>query len=249
MVTGNAVTDRFKTSFLSQGRENLGSLTRNWSNIGNGKALSQKFLGKVAPDAPVKNKIDYAQKKLEFQVEKLSTISEKLQKKHQQVFQKIVEAQKNNNQSYARAYAVELAEIKKMNNMVSNAKLAMEQIQIRLNTVSELGDVVVTLSPCMSVIKGLGVSLNGIIPEANSSMGDLSKILGDVLQGSKMGQQDMAAGTMQNNADTIAILEEAQAVIEGETKMNIPEAPTEVADNIPSDTPEAILRERSEASI
>ena len=66
-----------------------------------------------------------------------------------------------------------------MNNMVSNAKLSMEQINIRLNTVSELGDVVVTLSPCMSVIKGLGVSLGGIMPQANSSMQDLSKILGD----------------------------------------------------------------------
>ncbi len=84
--------------------------------------------------------------------------------KNDQVFQKIVAAQKENNHAYAKAYAVELQEIRKMNNMVSNAKLSMEQIQIRLNTVSELGDVIVTLSPCMSVIKGLGISLGGIMP-------------------------------------------------------------------------------------
>ena len=217
----------------------MGSLT-NWSKDGN-EGLSQRVLGKIKPDTPVKNKIDYAQKKLELQVTKLSTINEKLQKKHDHVFQKIVDAQRNNNHAYAKAYAVELQEIRKMNNMVSNAKLSMEQIQIRLNTISELGDVVVTLSPCMSVIKGLGVSLGGIMPEANSSMQDLSKILGDVLSGSSMSTQDNTMLSRQDNADTLAILEEASALVEGQTKVNIPE--------IPSGLPEEILEERKEASI
>lgn len=217
----------------------MGSLT-NWSKDGN-EGLSQKVLGKIKPGIPVKNKIDFAQKKLELQIIKLSTINEKLQKKHDHVFQKIVDAQRNSNHTYAKAYAVELQEIRKMNNMVSNAKLSMEQIQIRLNTISELGDVVVTLSPCMSVIKGLGVSLGGIMPEANSSMQDLSKILGDVLSGSSMSTQENTMLSRQDNADTLAILEEAHSVIEGQTKANIPE--------IPSGLPEEILEERKEASI
>ncbi len=217
----------------------MGSLT-NWSKDGN-EGLSQKVLGKIKPGIPVKNKIDFAQKKLELQIIKLSTINEKLQKKHDHVFQKIVDAQRNSNHTYAKAYAVELQEIRKMNNMVSNAKLSMEQIQIRLNTISELGDVIVTLSPCMSVIKGLGVSLGGIMPEANSSMQDLSKILGDVLSGSSMSTQENTMLSRQDNADTLAILEEAHSVIEGQTKANIPE--------IPSGLPEEILEERKEASI
>lgn len=217
----------------------MGSLT-NWSKDGN-EGLSQKVLGKIKPGIPVKNKIDFAQKKLELQIIKLSTINEKLQKKHDHVFQKVVDAQRNNNHTYAKAYAVELQEIRKMNNMVSNAKLSMEQIQIRLNTISELGDVIVTLSPCMSVIKGLGVSLGGIMPEANSSMQDLSKILGDVLSGSSMSTQENTMLSRQDNADTLAILEEAHSVIEGQTKANIPE--------IPSGLPEEILEERKEASI
>ena len=219
----------------------MGKLTNKWNENGAGESLSQKILGKVKPDVPVKNKIDDAQKKLELQIVKLSSISEKLQKKHDHIFQKIVTAQRENNHTYAKAYAVELQEIRKMNNMVSNAKLSMEQIQIRLNTVSELGDVVVTLSPCMSVIKGLGVALGGIMPQANSSMQDLSKILGDVLTGSKMSQQDNPMLSRQENADTVAILEEAHAVIEGQTKENIPELPTNL--------PEEILAERKEAAI
>lgn len=212
----------------------MGSFS-NWSKNGN-EGLSQKVFGKVKPDAPIKNKIDDAQKKLELQITKLGTISEKLQKKNDHIFEKIVKAQRSNNQAYAKAYAIELQEIRKMHNMVNHAKLSMEQINIRLNTVSELGDVVVTLSPCMSVIKGLGVSLGGIMPQANSSMEDLSKILGDVLSGSSVAQQDHTLLTREGSADTVAILEEAQAVIEGQTKENIPD--------IPSNLPEEILSDR-----
>ena len=209
----------------------------NWTKNGN-EGLTQKVFGRVIPDTPIKNKIENAQQKLELQIMKLGNISAKLQKKHDHIFEKIVNAQKSNNHAYAKAYATELQEIRKMNNMVSNAKLSMEQINIRLNTVSELGDVIVTLSPCMSVIKGLGVSLGGIMPQANSSMQDLSKILGDVLSSSSVGQQDTAILKREGSADTVAILEEAQAVIEGQTKENIPDIPT----NLPED----ILSERRE---
>lgn len=218
----------------------MGSLTSSWSK-NNSEGFSQKVFGKVKPDVPIKNKIENAQKQLELQINKLGEIAIKLQKKHDGVFQKIVQAQRSNNHQYAKAYAIELQEIRKMNNMVSNAKLSMEQINIRLNTVSELGDVVVTLSPCMSVIKGLGISLGGIMPQANSSMQDLAKILGDVLSGSSMAQHETTVFARDGSADTVAILEEAQAVIEGQTKQNIPEIPS----NLPAD----ILAERRQVSI
>jgi len=202
----------------------LGSFISKWDQKINTGKLSQKVMDKVKPEAPLRNKIEDAQKKLQFQVTKLSAITEKLQQKHDAVFKKIVEAQRTNNHTYARAYAIELAEIRKMNSMVNNAKLAMEQIQIRLNTVSELGDVVVTLSPCMSVIKGLGASLGGIMPDATASMQDLSNILGGVLSGASLTPHE-SMFTSQGSTETLAILEEAQAVIEGQTKKSIPEIP------------------------
>jgi len=211
----------------------------NWTKNGN-EGLSQKVFGRVKPETPIKNKIENAQNKLELQIMKLAGISAKIQKKHDHIFEKIVNAQKSNNHAYAKAYAIELQEIRKMNNMVNNAKLSMEQINIRLNTVSELGDIIVTLSPCMSIIKGLGVSLGGIMPQANSSMQDLSKILSDVLSSSSVGQQDTTLTTQEGSADTVAILEEAQTVIEGQTKENIPD--------IPSNLPEDIISEKRERS-
>ena len=190
-----------------------------------GESISQKVMSKVKPEAPLKNKIDFAQKKLQFQISKLGGINEKLQKKHDMIFEKIVNAQRSNKSGYAQAYAGELAQVRKMKNMVSGAKLSIEQIKLRLDTVSELGDVIVTLSPCMSIIRGLAPSLRGIMPEANASMQDLSKILGDVMSGSSLNMGDTLSVGPETNADTIAILEEAHSVIAGQTKSTIPEVP------------------------
>ena len=108
--------------------------------------------------------------------------------------------------------------------MVTGAKLAMEQIQLRLNTISELGDVVVTLSPCMSIIKGLGAGLNGLMPAADSSMSDLSNILGEIMSGASV-NGDNSFVTDTSNSETNQILEEAHAILEGHVRQSIPELP------------------------
>ena len=206
-------------------------ISNSWNKT-EGESISQKVMGKVKPDEPLKNRIDFAQKKLQLQITKLSGINEKLQTKHDKIFEKCVNAQRNNKPVYAQAYAGELAQVRKMKNMVSGAKLSMEQVKLRLDTVSELGDVVVTLSPCMSIIKGLSPSLSGIMPEANASMQDLSQILGDVMSGSSVGMEDNFTSTPETNSDTLAILEEAHNVIAGQTKSSIPEVPTELRQQV-----------------
>ena len=201
------------------------SLISNSWNKGTSESLSQKVMGKVRPDEPLKNKIEFAQRKLQSQITKLEGINIKLQRKHDLIFEKIVNAQKSHNNGYAKAYALELGQLRKMKNMVSGAKLSMEQVQLRLGTVSELGDVVVTLSPAMSLIKGLSSSLSGVMPEANASMQDLSQILGDVLTGSAVNDAGIMDAGITENSESMAILEEAHSVLEGRTQVSIPEVP------------------------
>lgn len=196
------------------------------------ESIAQRVMSLVKPDIPLKTRIEEAQRKLQFQISKLEGITEKLQNKHDGIFVKVVNAQKSHNNAYAQAYATELVQVRKMKNMVSGAKLAMEQIQLRLNTVSELGDVVVTLSPCMSIIKGLSPSLSGIMGESTSSMQDLSQILGDVMMGSSIeGSNLMSTGSV-TNSDTLAILEEAHSIIAGQTKSSIPDIPDNLKNEI-----------------
>ena len=177
------------------------SFTEKWNALKGNEKLSQAFMGKVKPETPLKNRLDGAQKKLQLQITRLSEIDTKLQQKNNAIFEKIVSSKKSNDETYAKIYANELAEIRKHQKMINNAKLSMEQIQIRLNTISELGDVVVTLSPCMSLIKGLSTSLGGIMPSVAESMQDLQSMLGDVVSGSSITSEGTMEQLSMNNAD------------------------------------------------
>jgi len=215
------------------------SFSDKWNALKNNEKLSQAFMGKMRPEAPLKNKLDTAQKKLQLQITRLSEIDTKLQQKNNLIFEKIVNSKKANNENYAKVYANELAEIRKHQKMINNAKLSMEQIQIRLNTVSELGDVVVTLSPCMSLIKGLSTSLGGMMPTVSDSMQDLSNMLGDIVTGSSITHDGTIGQIDTVNSDASAILEEAQSIVEGNARQSMPEPPS-------STTIESILQEREQ---
>ena len=201
------------------------NIINNWQGIKNGMNLSQKFLDKIKPEYALKNKISGAEKQMEFQISRLNQAHNKLKLNHDNIFKKIVEAKLTRDESKARTYAIELQEIRKIKNKIGEAKLAMEQIKLRLGTVSELGDIVVTLSPCMSLIKGLAPSISGLMPEMHTSMQDLTNMFGDLLTDSSLSSQSMTP-TYQGNTETNAILQEAHDVLEGRTRTSMPEPPT-----------------------
>jgi len=205
----------------------MGYIAKNLREVKNG-ILSQKFLDRVRPEARLKNKMYDAGKKMESQILRLEQTHTKLKQNYDHIFKKIVECKRNGNnenESRARTYAIELQEIKKAKNKIAEAKLAMEQIKLRLNTVSELGDIVVTLSPCMSLIKGLAPSISTLMPQMHTSMEDLTNMFGDMLTDSSLSQESMTP-IYQGNTDTDAILQEAHDVIEGKTRTAMPEPPT-----------------------
>ena len=209
----------------------MGYITKNWNEVKNSINLSQKFLNKIKPETALKNRISDAEKKLENQISRLDQVHNKLKQNHDHLFKKIVEAKLTHNESRARTYAIELQEIKKIKNKIAGAKLAMEQIKLRLGTVSELGDIVVTLSPCMALIKGLTPSISGLFPQINTTMQDLPNMFEDILADSSLSTESIMQ-PYEVSADTEAILNEAQHALEGKTRTSIPEAPVTTIENL-----------------
>jgi len=209
----------------------MGYISKNWHGVKNSINISQKFLNKIKPETALKNRISGAEKKLGYQISRLDQVHNKLKQNHDHLFKKIVEAKLTHNESRARTYAIELQEIKKIKNTIAGAKLAMEQIKLRLGTVSELGDIVVTLSPCMSLIKGLTPSISGLFTQINTAMQDLPNMFEDILAGSSLSAESMMQ-PYEGSADTEAILNEAQHALEGKTRTSIPEAPVTAIENL-----------------
>ncbi len=193
----------------------------------NEASFGEKLQNTVKPAGPLKPRIEYAQRKLQLQVSRLDSITHKLKEKDQSIFRKIVSAIQQHDTQYSTVLSNELAQIRKMSKMVSHSKLALEQIQIRLGTISELGDVVVTLSPAMAVVKNIRAGLSGMMPEVDNEMGEISQMLGGILMDAgQIGGYTINFDSA--NEEATKIMEEAASVAENRMKDKFPDLPATI---------------------
>ena len=199
---------------------------KKWNNNAQSESIRDKLREVTQSQTPLKPRIEEAQRKLQIQVSKLDSISNKLQEKDKVIFSRIVNAMQNHDSHYAKVLSGELSQIRRTNKMVTSAKLAFEQIQLRLNTMTELGDIVVTLSPAMSVIKGIQGGLKTMLPEADQSFGQISDLLGGIMSGSsQMATTEVGTKELTFDEEAIKIIEEASAIVEEDTRDKFPDLP------------------------
>jgi division protein CdvB (Snf7/Vps24/ESCRT-III family) len=199
---------------------------KKWNNNARSESVRDKLREVAQSQTPLKPRIEEAQRKLQIQISKLDSISNKMQEKDKVIFSRIVNAMQNHDSHYAKVLSGELSQIRRTNKMVNSAKLAFEQIQLRLNTMTELGDIVVTLSPAMSVIKGIQGGLKTMLPEADQSFGQISDLLGGIMSGSsQMATAEIGTKELTFDEEAIKIIEEASAIVEEDTKDKFPDLP------------------------
>ncbi len=151
-----------------------------------------------------------------------------MEEKDQMIFKRVISAMQSHDSQYAKILSNELSQIRKMNKMITSAKLALEQIQLRLNTITELGDVIVTLSPAMSVIKNIQGGLTSMMPEAGQSFGKITDILNGIMNESGQIPQtsEITGNTNSISEDAMKIIEEASAIVEQSMKDKFPDLPS-----------------------
>ena len=208
----------------------LGSdYNRKWNNDNSqGEGIRNKLREAAQSQAPLKPRIEEAQKKLQIQIAKLEGMSSKMQEKDKVIFNRIVKAMQNHDSHYSKLLSGELSQIRKMIKMIDSAKTAFEQIQLRLNTMTELGDVVVTLSPAMNAIRGIQGGLSSMMPQADQSFEQISDLLGNIMTGSNQTPASTAAidsSSIKLDEEAIDILQEATSLLEENTRDKFPDLP------------------------
>lgn len=201
----------------------------------NTQSFGTRVRDSVRSPGPLKPRLDLAIRQIQVQIAKLESASTKLRDRDTSIFNKVVGSLQKHDTPHASVFANELAEVRKMNKMVTQAKLALEQIVLRLNTITELGDIVVTLTPAMAVIRNVKQGLVGVLPEAENEIGEISGLLSSIL---------VDAGTVGGyslnfeaaNEDAERILAEASAVAEQRMKERFPEIPTSLPTGTESST-------------
>ena len=200
---------------------------RKWEARPDQQSITKKIKEAVRPPGPLKPRLDRAIRRIELQIQKLDRASERFSQRDKSIFAKIVEAYTQHDMARANILANELAEIRKMEKMIMHAKLALEQIVLRLSTVSELGDIVTTLAPAVSVLRSVRGGMAMIFPEAERELGEI----GDLLNGIIIEAGQTTGSTINfeaANEDAQKILNEAATVAEQRIKEKLPELPAGV---------------------
>ena len=189
------------------------------------EGLGTRIKESVRAPGPLKPRLEQAGRQIQVQIAKLDATAAKLRERDSSIFNKVVGAIQKHDTQHANILANELSEVRKMNKMVTQAKLALEQITLRLNTVQELGDIVVTLSPAMGVIKTVRSGLVSVIPEAEHEIGEISGLLSSIL----VDAGQLGAGVINfesANEEADKIFAEPGAVHDPRTPHKIPDNPS-----------------------
>lgn len=179
----------------------------------------------VQPQQPLKPRLDFAIRKLDLQIQKLDQANERFTNKDKSLFAKLVDAYTKHDTAHANIYATELAEVRKMSKLVMNARLALDQVTLRMKTITEFGDLVSTLGPCIGVLRSVSVGMCGVLPEAENELGEIGNLLSGL-----MFEAGSTCGSSLNfnnvNEDAAKILDEAAVVAEQRVNQNFPDLPT-----------------------
>jgi division protein CdvB (Snf7/Vps24/ESCRT-III family) len=198
--------------------------SKRWESRREEQPISKRIQDTFRPPGPLKPRLDFAVRRIELQVQKLDQATERFGQRDKTIFARIVDAYTKHDTARANVFANELAEIRKMEKLIINARLALEQIVLRLRTVSELGDVVATLGPAVGVLSSIKSGLVKVFPEAESELGEI----GDMLSGIMMEAGQSSGLSIEFNTlneGATQILNEAATVAEQRVKEKFPELP------------------------
>ena len=132
------------------------------------------------PQVDLKEQISVAIQRLDLQTKTLDAAVGRFQSRDAEIFSRAVKALSERNSARANILATELCEIRKIEKMLTQTSLALQSVSMRLNTVSEMGDLVAVLNPAKSVLSSISLEMSSIMPEASQELGNIGSLLSEI---------------------------------------------------------------------
>jgi len=175
------------------------------------------------PGGPLKPRLDAVQKKIQVQIGRLEELHGLLKSKDEEVFCKLVNSIKENNQ-YSILLSSDLARSRQVSRVVFLSRVALEKLVARLSSASDFGDLVIVLSPAMAVVKNLRSSLTPHVPEMEGELGIISELLSGILvDAGQVGGYTINFETA--NEEAVRLIDEASTTVERKMKEEFPGIP------------------------
>ena len=201
------------------------------------QSLVQRIGDGVKPKGALKPRVETASKRVHTQVLKLDTMLSKLKTRDNEIFQQVITATQQHDTSGSKVLASELVELRKVTKILGNARMGLEQIELRLTTFHDLGDTVVAIMPTVGLMNGLKGSMSKFMPGADEELGRMNEMLSGMMADSFAGSDSTFSVNETTNSESEKILQEASAVAEQQTSERLPPMPEQpVSTSQPSST-------------
>jgi division protein CdvB (Snf7/Vps24/ESCRT-III family) len=200
------------------------TFSKNWQRPQT-PSIGERFNDAIKPKGALKPRMETAIKRLQTQISKLDGMLTKLKQRDEKLFKRIVVATQQHDLTASKVLSKELAEVRKVTKLLGNARMALEQIELRLSTFHDLGDTVITIMPTIGLMKNLRSSLIKFMPEADHELGGMTEMLNGLMTDT-FHNGDFGIDSEATTEESEKILQEAAAVAEAAVNDKLPSMPS-----------------------
>ena len=196
--------------------------TKNKKN--HGDDTNKELIEDLIPNSHVKPRIESVINDIQLQISKLDVKISKMKAREETLFNKVVNAMKRHDITYTKILSIELAQLRKNQRTLNQARIALEQVSMRTSTIHVLSEIMETLEPAMNPVKGLKSDFEILVPSTDTELDYMQMLTNSILSDSNQNNEIDVIGMniveLSENDDIGHIINEASEVAEERNNSN-----------------------------
>ncbi len=199
------------------------SFTNQWNKEAK-KDPTERIRESLKSQKPLKPTMESAKNRLGIQTQKLDTLLEKLKSKDRALFNQIVTHLQNHDSQQSKMLSNELSQVRRTIKTISQLKMSLEQVHMRLESTIDIGDALTALKPAVGTLSKVKTGLSGLMPNVDVELGEISDVFSDIMVNANS-SSDIGFALNPSGGDVTNIIAEASMVAEQRVTDNFPDVP------------------------
>jgi division protein CdvB (Snf7/Vps24/ESCRT-III family) len=188
------------------------------------KDPTERIRDSLRTQKPLKPTMESAKNRLGIQTQKLDALLEKLKSKDRTLFNQIVTHLQNHDVQQSKMLSNELSQVRRTIKTISQLKMSLEQVHMRLESTIDIGDALTALKPAVGTLSKVKTGLTGLMPNVDTELGEINDVFSDIMVNANS-TSEIGFALNPSGGDINNILAEANVVAEQRVTDNFPDAP------------------------
>jgi len=188
------------------------------------KDPTEKIRESLRTQKPLKPTMETAKNRLGIQTQRLDTLLEKLKSKDRTLFDQIVTHLQNHDSQQSKMLSNELSQVRRTIKTISQLKMSLEQVHMRLESTIDIGDALTALKPAVGTLSKVKTGLTGLMPNVDTELGEINDVFSDIMVNANS-TSDIGFALNPSGGEMNNILAEASIVAEQRVTDNFPDVP------------------------